>query len=85
MVWYISKTTTKGLAAPFVTYADFDAINEKIHGCQPNNGKSYIESYQKSKDCGSGCKVVCRYNDKYSKPVKIYRGENFVRKFMEKC
>ena len=26
---------------PFVIYADFEAITEKISGCQPNNNKSY--------------------------------------------
>ena len=36
------------------------------------------------KDCGYGHKVVCRYDDKYSKPVQIYRGENAVHKFMQK-
>ena len=44
-----------------------------------NNDKSY----QKHKDCGYGHKIVCRYDDKYSKPVQIYRGENAVYKFME--
>ena len=58
MVYF--KTYHKGLAAPFVIYADFQAINEKVHGCQPNNDKSYTESYQKHKDCGYGYTVVCR-------------------------
>ena len=26
---------------PFVIYADFEAITEKVQGCQPNNDKSY--------------------------------------------
>ena len=30
-----------------------------------------------------GNKVVCCYDDKYSKPVQIYRGENAVHQFME--
>ena len=69
---------------PFVIYADFEAITEKIIGCKPNNDKSYTESYQKHTDCGYGYKLVCYYDDKYSKPVQIYRGENAVYKFMEK-
>ena len=52
---------------PFVIYADFEAIIEKISGCQPNNNKSYTEAYQKHTDCGYGYKVVCCYDDKYSK------------------
>ena len=39
----------KQLAVPFVIYADFEAITEKIHGCQPNNDKSFTEAYQKDK------------------------------------
>ena len=73
----------KQLPIPFLIYADFEAITETILGCQPNNNKSYTESYQKHTDCGCGYKVVCCYDDKYSKPVKIYRGEKAVYKFME--
>ena len=83
MVYF--KSYHKGLEVPFVIYTDFEAINEKVHGCQANNAKSYTESYQKHINCGYGHKVVCCYDDKYSKPVQIYRGENAVLKFMEKC
>ena len=68
MVYF--KNYQKGLAAPFIISADFEAITEKVYGCQPNNGKLYTESYQKHKDCGYRYKVVCRYDDKYSKPVE---------------
>ena len=77
------KNHHKQLPVPFVIYADFEAITEKVDSCQPNNEKSYTEAYQKHKDCGYGYKVVCCYDDKYSKPVQIYRGENAVYKFME--
>ena len=73
----------KQLPVPFVIYADFEAITEKIHGCQPNDDKSYTETYQKHVDCSYGYKVVCCYDDKYSKPEQIYRGEKAVYKFME--
>ena len=68
---------------PFVIYADFEAIIKKISGCQPNSNKSYTEAYQKHTDCGYGYKVVCCYDDKYTKSVQIYRGEKAVYKFME--
>ena len=74
----------KQQAVPFVIYADFEAITEKISGCKPNNNKSYTEAYQKHTDCGYGYKVVCCYDDKYTKPIQIYRGEKAVYKFMEK-
>merc|ERR1711911_488777 len=73
----------KQLVVPFVIYADFEAIVEKMHGCQPENNKSYTEAFQKHTDCGYGYKVVCCYDDKYSKPLQLYRGENAVNKFME--
>ena len=73
----------KQLAVPFVIYADFESLTENIHGCQPNDDKSYTEAYQKHVDCGYGYKDVCCYDDKYSKPVQIYRGEKAVYKFME--
>ena len=77
------KNHHKQLPVPFVIYADFEALTEKIQGCQPNNEKSYTKAYQKHTDCGYGYKVVCYYDDKYSKPVQIHRGENAVHKFME--
>ena len=68
---------------PFVIYADFEAITEKISTYQQNNNKSYTEAYQKHTDCGFGYKVVCCYDDKYSQPLKIYRGEKAVYTFLE--
>ena len=74
----------KQLPVQFVIYADFEAIVKKVHGCKPNNDKSYTEAYQTHEDCGYGYKVVCCYSNKYSKPVQIYRCENAVYEFMEK-
>lgn len=60
---------------PFVIYADFEAITEKIQVCKPNNDSSYTEAYQRHTDCGYGYKVVCCYDDKYTKPIQIFRGK----------
>ena len=68
---------------PFVIYGDFEAITEKISNHQQNNDKSYTEAYQKHIDCGFGYKVVCCYDDKYTQPLKIYRGEKAVYTFLE--
>ena len=68
---------------PFVIYADFEAIIKKISGCKPKDDKSYTEAYQKHTDCGYGNKVVCCYDDKYTKPATIYRGEKAVHEFLE--
>ena len=77
------KNFKKQLQVPFVIYADFEAITEPIHGCQQSNQKSFTEAYQKHTDCGYGYKVVCCYDDKYTKPIRYYRGEKVVYKFME--
>ena len=77
------KNHHKQLSVPFVIYADFEAITEKVDSCQPNNDKSYTEAYQNQKNCGYGYKVVCCYDDQYTKQVQIHRGENAVYKFME--
>ena len=71
------KNYRKQLPAPFVIYADFEAITEKV-----SQKKSHTEQYQKHTACGYGYKVVCCYDDQFSKPIKIYRGEMAIYKFM---
>ena len=73
----------KQLPVPFVVYADFEAITEKIDSCSPPESKSYTQAYQKHKPSGFGYKVVCHYDKKYSKPAVIYRGENVIEKFIQ--
>ena len=81
----------KQLPVPFVIYADFEAITKKVQGCKQSekmekdkDRRSYTKAYQTHEDCGYGYKVVCCYDDKYSKYTSIYRGENAVYKFMER-
>ena len=74
------KNYRRQLPAPFVIYADFEAITEKVDEKAPQ--KSHTEQYQKHTACGYGYKVVCCYDDKFSKPIKIYRGEMAINKFM---
>ena len=81
----------KQLPVPFVIYADLEAITKKVQGYKQSeemekekDKRSYTEAYQTHEDCGYGYKVVCCYDDKYSKPIQTYRGENAVYKFMEK-
>ena len=67
------------LPVPFVIYADFEALTRKIDSCSPRGDKSYTQAYQKHEACGFGYKVVCHYDQKYSKPAVIYRGKDPVR------
>ena len=68
----------KQLMAPFVIYADFECISVPINEKHGNN----TEVYQEHEACGYGYKIVCQYDDKYSKPYKGYR-ENSVYKLIE--
>ena len=72
----------KQLEAPFVIYADFEAITEKIHTAHPSPNQTSTTKYQQHTDCGYGYKLVCCYDDKFSKPVQIYRGKNATNKFL---
>ena len=38
--------------------------------------------YQSHKACGFGYKLVCCYDERYSKPAEIYRGEDAIDKFI---
>ena len=69
---------------PFVIYADFEAITEKTDSCRPPDSKSYTTTYQSHRACGFGYKVVCHYDQSYSKPVEIYRGEDAAERFIQK-
>ena len=73
----------KRLPVPFVIYADFEALTRKIDSCSPVGDKSYTQAYQKHEPSGFGYKVVCHYDQKYSKPTVIYRGENVIQKFIQ--
>ena len=77
------KNHQKQLTVPFVIDADFEAITKKVSTCTPPKGKSYNQAYQKHEASGFGYKVVCHYNQKYSKPAVIYQGDNVIEKFFE--
>ena len=64
------------LPVPFVIYAYFEGITEKVQGCKRSeemekdtDRRSYMEAYQTHEDCGYGYKAICCYDDKYSKHI----------------
>ena len=77
------KNHHKMLPVPFVIYADFEAITEKIDSWLPPNEDSYTKTYQSHKACGFGYKVACHYDKIYSKPAEIYRGEDAIEEFIK--
>ena len=72
------------LPAPFDIYADYEAVTEKLHTCQPNGDEPYTQAYQHHTDCGYVYKVICCYDDKYSKLIQSYRGPDAAYKFLGK-
>lgn len=46
----------KQMPVPFVVYADFEAITEKVSGCQPCEDKSYTDKYQNHTACSLAIK-----------------------------
>ena len=75
----------KQLPVPFVIYADFEAITNKVEERNEETKEgAYTKAYQTHEDCGCGYIVIRCYDDKYSKPIQTYRDENTVYGFMEK-
>ena len=80
---YNLKTFINGCS--FCYMCCFKALTQKIDSCQSDDNKAYTEKYQKYIDCGYAHKLVCCYDDKFSKPIQLYRGEKAVYKFLRLC
>ena len=66
----------------------FEALISKVDGnteekVDEDGDKSYTKEAQRHIDCCYGYKVVFRYDDKYSRPVKLHRGKNAVYRVRE--
>ena len=75
------KKYDRKIKLPFIIYADFwKYLMPEINGKQ-NPEESYTNKYQKHITCSYGYKLVC-VDDKFSKPFKIYLGEDAVYNFI---
>ena len=72
------KNYFKQLPVPFKIYADFEC-NLKIAECYED---TYTKTYHEHVPCSYAFKVVC-IDDKFSKPIVVYRGENAAYKFIK--
>ena len=72
----------KQLAVPFKIYADFECNVKRVKCSNRSENTSYTEKYWDHIPCSFAYKVVC-VDDKFSKPVVLYRGENAVYKFID--
>ena len=72
----------KAMRIPFIIYADFETIQKPIQTCDNSSEISHTTATKRLEVCSYGYKVVCSADDKYTKPVKIYRGLNAADKFI---
>ena len=78
----IFKNYFKMLRCPFIIYCDFESILEPVSSAKlDEQSASYSEGYQHHKICSYAYKVHCQV-DKYSKSVRLYRGENAAENFL---
>ena len=70
------------IPAPFVVYADFEALNVPIP-VEEDSEKLSTEKITSQNICSYAYKLVFRVNDRFSKSIKIYRGENVAHNFLE--
>ena len=76
------KNYFKMIKSPFVIYCDFESILEPIDTVkQDEKTTSYTTGYQNHLISSYAYKVVCQL-DKYTKPIKSYRGVNATKDFL---
>ena len=68
----------KQILAPFKIYADFEC---NLRGVESYEG-SYAKKYQDHVLCSFAYKVVC-IDDRFTKPIVVYRGENAAYEFIK--
>ena len=77
------KDFNKSIKHPFVIYADFESILEKIDTVSPNPNKSYTNKYQKDTPCGFCYYIKSSVGDEYNK-LELYRGEDASEEFVRR-
>ena len=77
----------KKMRVPFVVYADFECFTEKIDTCQPEEGKSFTNQYQKHSPSGFSYLIKCFDDGILAPHLRHYTAEspddNIPRLFIE--
>ena len=76
------KNHFKQLAVPLKIYADFDCNVKRVKCSDRGESTSYTEKDQDHIPFSFAYKADC-VDDKFNKPVVLYRGENAVYKFID--
>ena len=72
------KKYFKQIPVPFKIYVDFECNLESVEGSE----SSYTKKYQDHVPCSFAYKVVC-IDDRFTKPIVVYRGENAAYEFIK--
>ena len=76
------KSFRETVKIPFVIFADLESLLQKLTVTQKQEmDREQTEKLQKHVACSYGYKVVCCYDDRLSKPFKMYRRLDSVHKF----
>ena len=70
------KNHYKKQRVPFVVYADFECFTEKIDTCQPEEGKSFTNQYQKHSPSGFSYLIKCFDDELLSPHLRHYTAES---------
>ena len=87
-VYYPPKIAFKNvknlISVPFVIYADIEAIQvRKDDSTEKSEMGSWTEVKTEHIASAVAYKVVCHDNCEYSKPVRVFNGENCIEKFLD--
>ncbi|KFM71739.1 hypothetical protein X975_17934, partial [Stegodyphus mimosarum] len=80
--WLTFKNIKHSLHIPFVIYADFECIVQKVDTCQPNQSTSFTNVIQKHIAVSFSYYVACNDN-RFQKPPVINRGLDAPKKFLD--
>ena len=70
------KNHYKKQRVPFVVYADFECFTEKIDTCQPDDGKSFTNQYQKHRPSGFSYLIKCFDDNLFSPKLVKYTAKS---------
>ena len=77
------KNHDKQYKAPFVVYADFEALNRPVSKAERKGDDSYTDAYQTHEPSGFTIFIVSADPARTFKPV-VYRGRNTIKEFILK-
>lgn len=80
--WKKFTNIGRQLKVPFVIYADFECFTPKMDICEGDPTHSHTTQYQKHKPASYSYMVVSS-DERYSKRVVLYRGDDVVNHFLQ--